>query len=72
MAIKTHLREDLKQLPLFLLLFGAGSVAMFVPALFAVATDEHAASQAFFYAGLLGAVAFLLIGVAHAGRRRSG
>ena len=68
MATKTHLREDLKQLPLFLLLFGAGSVSMFVPALFAVATDEHAASQAFFYAGLLGAVAFLLIGVAHAGR----
>ncbi|MEQ6203870.1 potassium transporter TrkG [Sulfitobacter sp. HNIBRBA2951] len=68
MASKTHLRRDLTQLPLFLLMFGIGSAAMFVPAVYALAVDQHGASQAFLYAGLLGCVAFLLIGVAHAGR----
>ncbi|MEP3440181.1 MAG: potassium transporter TrkG [Sulfitobacter sp.] len=64
----THLRRDLTQLPLFLLLFGAGAASMFVPAAYGVVSDQHATSQAFFYAGLLGSMVFLLIGVAHAGR----
>lgn len=49
-------------------MFGVGSASMFVPAAYALVADRHEASQAFFYAGLLGSVAFLLIGVAHAGR----
>lgn len=68
MPRRTHLRRDLTQLPLFLLMFGIGSMSMFVPAIFALLADRHADSQAFVYAGLLGTVAFLLIGVAHAGR----
>jgi trk system potassium uptake protein TrkH len=62
------LRYDLTQLPLFLLMFGIGVASMLVPAGYALITDRHDASQAFFYAGLLGIVTFLLIGVAHAGR----
>ena len=62
------LRHNLTQLPLFLLLFGVGVASMFIPAGFALFSDRHGTSQAFFYAGLLGCVTFLLIGVAHAGR----
>jgi len=64
----THLRHDLTQLPLFLLMFGVGVVSMFVPAFYATVADRHETAQAFFYAGLLGSVTFILIGVAHAGR----
>ena len=65
---KSSIRHDLTQLPLFLLMFGVGVASMFIPAAYAAIADKHGASQAFFYAGLLGTVTFLLIGVAHAGR----
>ncbi|WP_299030116.1 potassium transporter TrkG [uncultured Sulfitobacter sp.] len=68
MRRNSSLRSDLLQLPLFLLMFGIGMMSMFVPAIYALLADNHSASQAFFYAGLLGTVTFLLIGVAHAGR----
>ncbi len=68
MRRQNKLRYDLTQLPLFLLMFGIGAASMLVPAAYALITDKHSASQAFFYAGLLGIVTFLLIGVAHAGR----
>ncbi len=64
-----HLRQELTQLPLFLLMFGIASVSMMVPAFYAAMTDAHGTSQAFFYAGMLGCVTFLLIGVAHMGRK---
>ncbi|MGB5863249.1 MAG: potassium transporter TrkG [Sulfitobacter sp.] len=64
----TTLRQDLMQLPLFLLMFGIGAASMFVPAGYALVADRHETSQAFFYAGLLGTVTFALIAVAHAGR----
>lgn len=68
MAGKSSIRYDPMQLPLFLLMFGAGTVSMFVPAVYALIVDRHQTSQAFFYAGLLGTLTFVLIGVAHAGR----
>lgn len=68
MRRQNTIRQDLLQLPLFLLMFGMGVVSMFVPAGYALVADNHGASQAFFYAGLLGTVTFMLIGVAHAGR----
>ncbi|KEJ88418.1 TrkH family potassium uptake protein [Sulfitobacter donghicola] len=68
MRRQSKLRHDLTQLPLFLLMLGMGTASMLVPAAYALITDQHGASQAFFYAGLLGCVAFLLIGIAHAGR----
>jgi trk system potassium uptake protein TrkH len=63
-----NLSHDLTQLPLFLLMFGVAVLSMFVPAVYALVADRHETSQAFFYAGLLGTVLFLLIGLAHAGR----
>ncbi|WP_432817439.1 TrkH family potassium uptake protein [Sulfitobacter sp. JB4-11] len=56
-------------LPLFLLMFGIASVSMMVPALHALVLDDESTARAFFYAGLLGIIAFVLIAVAHAGRK---
>jgi len=64
----SHTRETLTELPLFLLMFGVGTVSMFVPAAYAAVADRHETSQAFFYAGLLGTVIFVLIAIAHNGR----
>lgn len=63
------LSTQLLKLPLFLLLFGLVSASMIVPSVFALVTDDMAASRAFFYAGLLGCIVFSLVAVAHAGRR---
>lgn len=65
---QNSISHNLIRLPLFLLMFGAGAASMFVPAAYAALADRHETSQAFFYAGLLGTVTFILIGVAHAGR----
>jgi trk system potassium uptake protein TrkH len=61
-------KTTLLNLPLFLLLFGVFSASMIVPAVYGAAVRELEAARAFFYAGLLGVIAFGLIGVAHAGR----
>lgn len=68
MRRKSYIRAELVKLPLFLLLFGAASVSMIVPALHGLAVHDHEASRAFFYAGLLGTVVFVLLAVALAGR----
>ena len=68
MPQRKSLFDKLMQLPLFLLMFGVSAVSMFVPAGYAVLADRHETSQAFFYAGLLGTITFVLISVAHAGR----
>lgn len=68
MPRQSKFTRDLTQLPLFLQMFGIGAVSMFVPAAYALVADRHGASQAFFYAGVLGAVTFVLIAMAHAGR----
>tara|TARA_R110002074_G_scaffold37992_9_gene102841 strand:+ start:241 stop:1749 length:1509 start_codon:yes stop_codon:yes gene_type:complete len=57
------------QLPLFLLLFGMASASMIVPAVYGLVVRDHEASRAFFYAGLLGVIAFVMIAIAHAGRK---
>ncbi|MGB7244801.1 MAG: potassium transporter TrkG [Sulfitobacter sp.] len=56
-------------LPLFLLFFGVSALSMIVPALHGAATRNLFASRMFFYSGLLGAVIFVLIAIAHLGRR---
>lgn len=68
MRKKITFTDKMMQLPLFLLLFGVGALSMFVPAVYGAVADRHETSQAFFYAGLLGTLAFALISVAHAGR----
>ncbi len=56
------------RLPLFLLLFGAASLSMIVPAVHGTVTRDLESARAFLYVGLLGLITFVLISVAHAGR----
>lgn len=57
------------ELPLFLLIFGATSAMMLVPALHGGATRELETARIFFYSGLLGVITFTFIALAYAGRR---
>lgn len=69
MSRESYIRRETLQLPLFLQMFGLASASMLVPAGYATATNDHEAAQAFFYVGLLGIVTFVLVAIAHAGRR---
>ena len=75
MGINTPARKpksaaaQLLELPLFLLIFGAASVLMLIPALHGGATRELDTARVFFYTGLLGVVTFGFIAMAYAGRR---
>ena len=60
----------LMRLPLFLLIWGVASLAMYVPAAIALVQDNHQASQSFFYSGTLGLFCVTLISLA-LGRRPS-
>jgi trk system potassium uptake protein len=63
------IRREITQLPLFLQLFGVSAVSMIVPSMHGLVANDHLASRAFLYAGVLGLVAFTLIAIAHAGRK---
>ena len=69
MARESYIRRETLQLPLFLLMFGLASASMLVPAAYATVTNDHQSAQAFFYAGMLGFIVFVMIAIAHAGRR---
>lgn len=56
------------RLPLFLLIWGIASLAMWVPAMHAVALNDHPTSQSFFYSGLVGLMIVTLIGLSLANR----
>lgn len=56
------------QLPLFLLMFGAASAFMLVPAIHGSVIRELATARAFLYSAVLGLLLFALIALAHAGR----
>lgn len=65
----TGLRGWLVSQPLFLMAFGAASVSMYVPALYALSLDEFGTSRAFVYSGTLGLILYVMIGTAVAGRK---
>jgi len=56
-------------LPLSLLLTGLFSLAMLVPALHALAQDDHSVARAFFYSSVLGLVVITVLGLAIDGSR---
>ena len=62
------LQDRVLQLPLFLLMFGAASLSMLVPAIHGGVIRELATARAFLYSAILGLVLFALIALAHAGR----
>ena len=69
MRRKSHIRAELLQLPLFLMLFGLSALSMLVPSFYGLATRDLESARAFFYAALLGGVIFLIIAVVHMGRK---
>ncbi len=58
----------LLRLPLFLLICAIASVAMYVPAAFALVQDNHPVSRSFFYAGTLGLIGITLVALAVSAR----
>ena len=56
--------EAIFKRPFFVMLMGIGAAAMIVPAAYALATDNHPVSRAFFYSALLFLVLTLFIGLA--------
>ncbi|SHE43673.1 trk system potassium uptake protein TrkH [Ruegeria intermedia] len=59
----------LQRLPLFLLIWGVASVAMWIPAIYALALNDHHTSQSFFYSGVIGVFLVSIIGLALSNRR---
>jgi trk system potassium uptake protein TrkH len=59
---------NMRRLPLFLLIFGAASLSMLMPAVHGAISRDLVSARAFLYASLLGTVIFVLIAIAHAGR----
>lgn len=51
------------RLPLFLLIWGIASLAMWVPAIHSVVLNDHPTSQSFFYSGIVGLMIVTLIGL---------
>ena len=54
----------LRRLPLLLLIWGVASLAMWIPAAYALSLDDHDTSRSFFYSGLLGIFVVSLIALA--------
>lgn len=54
--------------PLIMILAGISSAAMFLPALHALAQDDHSVARAFAYSGILGMALVAIVGLAMAGR----
>ncbi|MFK7764116.1 MAG: TrkH family potassium uptake protein [Roseobacter sp.] len=54
---------------LFVLIYGAASLSMIIPALHGGASRSLDTARAFFYTGLFGMVIFLMIAIAQAGRK---
>ncbi len=63
-------QNPLTRVPLILLLSGVASAAMFVPALHALAQEQHTVSRSFGYSGALGLVLTGLIALAMGGNAR--
>ncbi len=58
-----------RRLPLFLLIWGIVSVSMWIPAIYALALDDHPTSRSFFYSGLLGLIIMTMIALASMNRQ---
>lgn len=69
MAARAKTGSKLLRLPLFLLIFGVASVAMYFPAIFAVTVDDHHSARSFFYAGTLGLIGVTIVALALGGRK---
>ncbi len=57
-----------RRLPLFLLIWGIAALSMWIPAIYALALDDHDTSRSFFYSGLLGLFVVASIALASSNR----
>lgn len=57
-----------RRLPLFLLIWGVVALSMWIPAIYALALDDHDTSRSFFYSGLLGLFVMSTIALASSNR----
>lgn len=55
--------------PLIVLIWGVAALAMYLPAAFALAQNNHPVSRSFFYAGTLGLIGVTLVGITLSARR---
>ncbi|MDP5216290.1 potassium transporter TrkG [Ruegeria sp. 2205SS24-7] len=58
-----------RQLPLFLLIWGVASLLMWIPAVMALIQNDHDVSRSFFYSGIVGLTVVTMISLALQGRR---
>ncbi len=58
-----------RRLPLLLMIWGIASLAMWIPAVYALVLNDHDTSRSFFYSGLLGLFVVTLIGLAQLSRK---
>ncbi|NVO55433.1 TrkH family potassium uptake protein [Rhodobacteraceae bacterium B1Z28] len=58
----------LRRLPLFLLIWAIVSLSMWIPAIYALALDDHDTSRSFFYSGILGLFLVATISLASSNR----
>lgn len=58
----------MRQLPLFLLVWGLFSVSMLIPSAYALSLDDHPTSRSFLYSGVLGLFIVVIIALSRAGR----
>ncbi|EEE37548.1 Trk system potassium uptake protein TrkH [Rhodobacteraceae bacterium KLH11] len=58
----------MRRLPLLLMIWGVVALAMWIPAAYALALDDHETSRSFFYSGLLGLFAVSIIALAMSNR----
>lgn len=65
---KQDIQPAVLRLPLFLLIWGLASLAMWVPAVHALVLDDHPTSRSFFYSGIVGMMMVTLIGLSMANR----
>ena len=58
----------LRNLPLFLLIMGGGSVSMLAPAIFALSREEFHDARSFFYAALIGVLLVAMVTITRSGQ----
>ncbi|MCC1491608.1 TrkH family potassium uptake protein [Cognatishimia sp. F0-27] len=61
----------ISRLPIFLLMMGAVSASMAIPAIFALVIEDHSDARAFFYSGIVGGTLTTLAAVALANREHN-
>ncbi len=59
----------LRRLPLLLMIWSIASIAMWIPAIYALALNDHPTSRSFFYSGLVGLFLVSIIALAMANRQ---